>query len=249
MPVNAIVSEAGLALSVKVMLPVRLPAVVGVNSIPRTQLVAGFSVSPLDRLQEVPDPPSEKFAGALIRPIVNGECAQIHHGDILRGAGRTHLSTGKSKRRRIGDVHLANHGVLGIGDVEIASFIQQYAGGSIQLRAGRRTAVAGVSGRRRAHDGRDHSIADIHFTNYLAGGVGDIDVSSGIHLHAVGVIEFRVDGRPAVAGVAGAAGRARNRRNWLRRSPAQQSLANDVIAAVRNVDVVRRIHRHACRAR
>ena len=59
MPCRVIVCDVGTALSVRIMLPFRLPVAVGRNSIPKKQLVAGPSDCPAARLQEVWAPASE----------------------------------------------------------------------------------------------------------------------------------------------------------------------------------------------
>ena len=136
-------------------------------------------------------------------------------------------------------VHAANAVVPRVGDVEVTRCVHRHAGGVPEQRAGRRAAVPTVAPDVRARDRRDHA-RRVHLAHAVVRGVCDVEVARHVHRYALWVGEFRVGGRAAVPAEAQGTSACHGCDHAR-----CVHLAHAVVRGVGDVEVARRVHRHA----
>ena len=138
-------------------------------------------------------------------------------------------------------MHLPDAVVLGVGDVQIADRVDRDADGRVEVGRRARDPVAVVARRARPGDGIDDAARGRHLPHAVVARVGDVEIARSVHRHAPRAVELRRRGLAAVTAVSAhaCAGDGRDVARALRH------LADAVIVVVRDVDVPRRVHRHA----
>ena len=74
--------------------------------------------------------------------------------------------------------------------------------GIVQFGVGGQSAVAAIAAGSVAGDGGNDVRARVDFANAVVVGVGDEQVSAGVHCYAAGIVQFGDSGQPAVAAIA-----------------------------------------------
>ncbi len=133
-------------------------------------------------------------------------------------------------------IHLPNHAIAGIGDVEVTLPIHGEPDRAGDLRLGRRSAVTAIARFAGSHDGGDDLIGP-DSPDYEIVLVVDVEVALGIKRNAGGVIEACQRRRTAVAAVLRPAV-ARHGRDLAVRI----DLPDDVVERVGDENVARAIH-------
>ena len=145
------------------------------------------------------------FADARVPAVGDVKVAGGIHGDAVGigqlGAGGRTVVAAKALRpvsRYGGDDpirHLADAGVTGVGDVQVAGGIHRDAVGIKQLGAGRRTAIA--EGCAASRHGRDHATRNLADAVIIR--IGDVEVAGGIHGDASGIVQLGAGGLAVTA--------------------------------------------------
>src|SRR5208282_6232337 len=130
---------------------------------------------------------------------------------------------------------LTDRSVVCVGDENVARTIDKNAVRIVELRAGRRPAIAGVSCVSVAGDRGDVAVRR-YLTNHRIVGVCDEDVSRGIHEHAFRMVERCTSGRSAVTGIANSSVPSRNRER-----PGRVDFEDMTRVGVRDVRVTGRV--------
>ncbi|MNS29471.1 hypothetical protein D3C72_614720 [compost metagenome] len=159
--------------------------------------------------------------------------AQHRHGLAAVFEAR-HAGAGVGADGAVGR-HLADHVVVGVGDVEVARGVE--AGATRRHEHGHGGRAVGQAGEAVAGQGGHHAGGG-HLAHALVGAVRHDQLASGVHGDAVGRVEER--GGAGAVGVAVAAGdRADDARG--------RDLADAVVGALGDVEVARGIHRQGAR--
>ena len=101
--------------------------------------------------------------------------------------------------------YLAHAVAFELGDIEVAGGVEREVARRHELGVGGRAAIAERTFAARAGEGRDRAVRR-YFAHAVVAEVRDVEVAGGVEREAVGLIEPRAQGRPAIAAQAGPPG-------------------------------------------
>jgi hypothetical protein len=149
------------------------------------------------------------------------------------------ISSDRLDDTRRGD-DFTDAGVFGIGDENVPGAIYKYAKGEIQFCTGSQSTVSTEASSPVPSDGFDISGCGNDFPNAFVVGIGDENVPCGVHKQSVGIVQFRIDGWPAVSQTTGSI--SDDRRNF---ACSGEHFADARVVGVGNEDVPGGVDRHA----